>query len=475
MVQGTASGVGKSLIVAALCRHFKKMGLKVAPFKSQNMSLNSAVSVEGGEMSRAQYIQSIACEEPPSVKMNPILLKPEIDGSQVIVFGKPYGHFGAKDYMYSKKEEFFSLALESLNFLILSHDVVVIEGAGSPAEINLKAHDIVNMSIAKAVNAPVLLVADIERGGSFAQIVGTMELLEEDEKNLVRGYIFNKFMGDKSLLGDHPDMIAKRYGMSFFGTMPYVKHRIPEEDSMIDWHTKEKGDLNVEIIHLPHLSNFDDFDPLLWNTSVRFVDEGRLNGDIIIIPGTKMTIEDLEWMKRSGLDVEVKKAAKNGAYIIGICGGYQILGEKIKDPESNKKIDGLGMIPVDTEFEPEKIVSNLKGRELFSGKNLLIEGYEIHHGKSYCTSDPAPFATVSDVNGKAVSYGDGYMKGRIFGTYFHGLFQNFDFTQEFLNSIRRSKGKEEKVIERISLIHEIDVFTEIFEQNVKIKAIEEEL
>lgn len=472
MVQGTSSGAGKSLITMAMCRHFKRLGLSVAPFKSQNMSLNSAVSAEGGEMARSQYIQSIACEEAPSVLMNPILLKPEINGSQVVVLGKPYGHFEAKDYMYSKKAELLSIALDSLNSLMTSHDIVVIEGAGSPAEINLKSHDIVNMKIAQSVNAPVILVADIEKGGAFAQIVGTMELLDENERKLVIGYIFNKFMGDKSLLGDYPEIMAKKYGMTFFGTMSRVNHRIPEEDSMIDWHKGGNGDLKVDILHLPHISNFDDFDPLLWNTDAKFVENGALNGDIVIIPGTKMTIEDLEWMREVGLDREIRSAKSRGAYIVGICGGYQMLGESLYDPQLDKKIAGLGLLPIETEFDVEKTVSNLKGHERFSGKNIEIQGYEIHHGKSHFTTVSNAFANVESVNERFASYGDGCMKERVFGTYFHGLFQNFDFTWDFLNRVRHDNGKAERPVEKVSLIHEIDKFTDAFEENIDMKAIE---
>lgn len=471
MVQGTSSGVGKSLITMAICRHFVNLGYKVAPFKSQNMSLNSAVSIEGGEMSRAQYLQALACEEAPSVKMNPILLKPEIDGSQIVVLGKPYGYFKAKDYMYSKKESFLSLALDALEELMKSHDIIVIEGAGSPVEINLKSHDIVNMRIAKSVNAPVILVADIERGGAFAQVVGTMELLDEDERKLVKGFIFNKFMGDKSLLGDYPFRIAKRYGIKFLGTMPYKSHKIPQEDSMVDWSAKTEGDLKINIIHLPHISNFDDFDPLMENASVTFVEGGSLNGDVIIIPGTKMTIEDLEWLRGKNFDREIRSAIKRGAHVVGICGGYQMMGKMLRDPQKSMQVEGLGILPVITEFEVEKRVSNLVGYEKLTGKALKIKGYEIHHGISYAEDD-SPFAMVEEVNGIKTSYPDGYKNGRAFGTYFHGLFRNFEFTRDFLNMVRRSKGMEEKDVKEISITEEIDRFTDLFEENIDVKSIE---
>ncbi len=469
MVQGTSSGVGKSLITTALCRYFKRKGLKVAPFKSQNMSLNSAVSIEGGEMARSQYIQAMASDENPSVKMNPILLKPETNGSQIILMGKPYAHMNAKDYMYSKKVEFFMIAKDALEDLIDSHDIVVVEGAGSPVEINLKDHDIVNMSIAKSVKAPVLLVADIEKGGAFAQIAGTMELFDGDEKNLVIGYIFNKFIGDRSLLGDYPQMLAQKYEMKYFGTMPFIYHKIPEEDSMIDWTRHGSGDLKVKILKLPHISNFDDFDPLFWNTDAEFVTEGNIDADILIIPGTKMTSDDLEWLRKNGFDEQIKKMASSGTYIVGICGGYQMLGDELV--EGTKKIKGLKLLHVRTVFEEKKTLSIFKGREnLFGNK---VEGYEIHHGISYRSACTKPFAIVEEKNGQKVDQEDGAMDRNVLGTYFHGIFQNLKFTKDFLNAVRKSKGMEEKEVESSSLMTEIDRFTDIFESNINVEKIEE--
>lgn len=472
MVQGTSSGVGKSLITMALCRHFARKGLKVAPFKSQNMSLNSAVSIEGGEMARSQYVQAIASNAYPSVKMNPILLKPENGSSQIILLGKVYERVKARDYMNSLKLNLFEVAINSLKELLELNDIVIIEGAGSPAEINLRDRDIVNMKVARAVNSPVILISDIERGGAFAQIVGTMELLEESEKRLIAGYIFNKFMGDPLLLEDYPQRLAKQYKIRFFGTMPYVHHKIPQEDSMIEWNKKGDGDLEVDIIKLPHISNFDDFDPLFWNTKAHYVESGKLSGDVIILPGTKMTLEDLKWLVVSGLADEVKKAEERGAFVVGVCGGYQMLGEEVKDSISKKSAKGLGILPVRTVIERNKRVSNLRGKTDLFGKAIL-KGYEIHHGVTQYTAKVKPFITVNEVNGKKTNYTSGAVKGNVFGTYLHGLFWNFKFTENFLNAVEKKKGLEHRIVNNSSLIEEIDTFTDLFELNVDIKAIEE--
>ncbi len=473
MVQGTSSGVGKSLVAMALCRHFKRKGFKTSPFKSQNMSLNSAVSVEGGEMARSQYIQAIAAGAAPSVKMNPILLKPETGGSQIILMGKVFDQVTAKDYMMSKKIKLFETSLASLNELIELNDVVVIEGAGSPAEINLKKKDIVNMKIAKAIKAPVILVVDIERGGAFAQIVGTMELLDDEEKELVIGYMFNKFVGDPSLLDDYPKRIAKRYGIEFLGTMPKLEHKIPEEDSMFSWHSQKKGDVNIDIVKLPHISNFDDFDVLRWNENVRFV-ENDLKGDLIIIPGTKETIEDLRWLKKRGIFERILEAKREGTTIMGICGGYQILGRTLKDVKSGKKEEGFGFLPVETTFNEEKKNTNvLKGIENLFG--TTIEGYEIHQGITTYLEDVKPFSFVNSVNGEKISYEEGVITENVLGTYFHGLFKNVDFTENLLNSIRSKKGISSKPVKMWSLTDEINKFTDTFEKHVNIVFIERKM
>ena len=477
MVQGTSSGVGKSLISMALCRHFYKKGLKVSPFKSQNMSLNSAVSTEGGEMSRAQYLQAIACGKKPSVKMNPILLKPDANMTQIIVRGNVLDTVSPKEYMTNDKNDLLKIALEDLSSLIKENDVVVVEGAGSPVEMNLKDRDISNMKIARAFEIPVILVADIEKGGSFAQLVGTMELLEQDERKLVIGYILNKFRGDPSLLGKYPLLLAERYSFDFFGTMPYVKHKLPQEDSMIEWKNSNfpefKNEILVDVIKFPHISNFDDIDPIIWNVNVNFVDKGPLKGDMIILPGTKNTLLDYKWMIENGLDKEIKKAARNGKIIFGICGGYQMLGEEIE--EEGEKVKGLELLHVKTHFKPLKRVSALKGIVKFKDKEFKIEGYEIHHGISNRESLSTPFARVIEVNSQKSEYFDGAVEANVFGTYFHGLFHNFEFTQELLNSVRIKNNIAPKNIKEWAIFEEIDKFTSFFETNIDTHLIEKKM
>jgi len=477
MVQGSSSGVGKSMIALALAGHFRKKGLKVAPFKSQNMSLNSAVSVEGGEMSRAQYIQAIAAGAAPSIKMNPILIKPESGCAQLIVKGRPYGRIDSSYYMNSKKSLLWSIVAESLNGLMRDNDIVVIEGAGSPAEINLKTYDIANMRVAKAADAPVILVADIDRGGAFAQIVGTMSLLDDSEKRMVAGFIFNKFRGDVSLLGNYPEKTAETLGIDYFGTMPYVCHRIAQEDAFMPWQKKspkkEKADdLKIAIVKLPHMSNFDDFDPLSWNADVQFIQSGKINADIVIIPGTKLTLEDLDWLKENGIAEEIIKVHKTGVTIFGICGGYQMLGEEITGSKGGKTVKGLGLLPVKTAFRKEKQTSNLMGIVNLDEFSSKVEGYEIHHGITERKGGVKPFITVKRENGIPAEYGDGAYNEHTYGTYFHGIFQNGSFTQKFLNVARKKVGLDAKKYDEWPISQEINRFTELFESAIDIKKIE---
>ena len=475
MVQGSSSGVGKSMIALALAGHFRKKGLKVAPFKSQNMSLNSAVSAEGGEMSRAQYIQAIAAGAVPSCKMNPILIKPESSGAQLIVKGRPYGQIDSGYYMNSKKNLLWSIVTQALNDLMNDNDIVIIEGAGSPAEINLKNCDIANMRVAKAADAPVILVADIDKGGAFAQVVGTMSLLDDSEKRMVAGFIFNKFRGDISLLGDYPEKTAEALGIDYFGTMPYVRHRIAQEDTFVPWQEEQKektDDLKIAVIRLPHMSNFDDFDPLLWNTNVQFIQSGKLNADIVIIPGTKLTFEDMDWLKKNGIADEIIKMHKMGATIFGICGGYQMLGEEMVDRKSNITVKGLGLLPVKTTFWSEKQTSNLVGIVNLDEISCKVEGYEIHHGITERKGGVRSFITVKEVNGRPKKYEDGAISGNAYGTYFHGIFQNSGFTQKFLNAERKRAGLGAKKYDEWPISREIDRFTELFESAIDIKKIE---
>jgi len=325
MVVGTSSGAGKSLTVAAICRILTNKGFSVAPFKMQNMSLNSMVSVEGGEMSVAQYVQSIACKKPPSVIYNPILLKPENGQTYIIFKGKFVDKVKPGTYMMDKKMKYFNEGIKDLKKLLSKNDYVIIEGAGSPVEINLKPYDITNMAVAKAVNADTIIVTDINRGGSFASIVGTMELLDKEEKNLIKGFVFNKFFGNKELLNDGFNYLEKRYNVKTLGVIPYFEHQIPEEDSMIEWEQKT-GDLDIRVLKLPRISNFSDFMPLSWYNGIKYVDStNEVGGDILIIPGSKSTVEDLIWMKENGIYEKILTAHKNGTFIVGICGGFQML------------------------------------------------------------------------------------------------------------------------------------------------------
>jgi len=473
MIQGSASGVGKSMIAMAIIRHFSKKGVKVAPFKAQNMSLNSAVSCEGGEMSRAQYVQAIAAGAIPSVEMNPILIKPQAGSAQLIVKGKPFGQIDSNYYMNSRKTLLWKIITESLDNLMRDNDLVVIEGAGSPVEINLKSGDIVNMRVAKAAGASVILVADIDRGGAFAQVTGTMMLLERAEKKLVSGFLFNKFRGNLTLLGDYPQKIATSLGIDYFGTVPYIDHRIAEEDSFIAdrCSRNDKADIKIAVIDLPHIANLDDFDPLLDNCNVEFVRSGKIEADIIIIPGTKDTIDDLDWLIKSSLAEKILEANKKGMTIFGICGGYQMLGVRITD-ESGREADGLGLLPVKTIFRSDKKRANLSGIINLDGIKADVKGYEIHHGITEPIGNIKPFIRVTEKNGESVGYFDGAYCKNVYGTYFHSIFQNADFTERFLNNLRKQAGFKPKNFYWQPIDKQIERFCKLFEKSVNIKKID---
>ncbi len=471
MIQGTSSGAGKSLLSLALCRILSKYGYDVVPFKSQNMSLNSVASIEGGEMSFAQYLQSIACGKKPSWKFNPILLKPEGNRTQIIFKGKLIMRISAREYMFSKKIEIFKESMKILDALLEEHDIVVIEGAGSPVEINLKNYDIANMSVAKHANAKVIIVTDIERGGSFASIVGTMDLLNKEERDLVIGFIFNKFRGDKSMLNSGFEYLEKRFQKKIIGVIPYIENKIPQEDSLLTF-PKVKGDLHIQIIKLPHISNFTDFDPLHWANGIDYVSRAdEVNGDLIIIPGSKRTIDDLLWMRENGIEDAIKEKYKEGSFIVGICGGYQMLGKKIIDSvESNiDEISGFGILKSKTKFESEKRTNNLRARILWAPlENIEVEGYEIRMGRSY---SPKPFSLITEINGKKVQEYEGEREVRAIGTYIHGIFHNLYFTEKILNLLRNKKGLEPIKIDEWNIEKEIDKFANIVERNIDIEYI----
>ncbi|NJE09113.1 cobyric acid synthase [Thermococcus sp. M39] len=472
MIQGTSSGAGKSLLALALCRIFSNLGYDVVPFKSQNMSLNSAPSIEGGEISRAQYLQALACRKKPSIMFNPILLKPEGNmRSQIVFIGKPIGSVSAREYMLSKKEELFKKAMQVLDELLENHDIVVIEGAGSPVEINLKDYDIANMRVAKHANAKVILVTDIDRGGSFASIVGTMELLSKEERELVIGFVFNKFRGDASLLKPGFDYLEKRYGKKVLGVIPYTEHKIPEEDSLVEF-PKIKGDLHIQIVKLPHISNFTDFEPLHWANGVNYVTKAEeIKGDLIIIPGSKNTVEDLLWMRENGIEDAIIQAHRDGAFVVGICGGFQMLGEKIIDNIESKRgeVKGIGLLKAKTVFAETKRTNHLKAEILWEPvRGLNVEGYEIRMGRSVSKK---PFSIIREINGVKAFEPEGAVGRRVFGTYLHGIFHNFEFTDQFLNMLRLEKDLEPITVQKWSIEEEIERFAKIVERNLDISYI----
>ena len=435
MIQGTMSNAGKSILVTALCRIFTEDGYRVAPFKSQNMALNSFITEDGYEMGRAQVVQAEACKKKPSYLMNPILLKPTTDvGSQVIVNGKPIGNMRASEYFKMKKELIPDI-LSAFKRLEEENDIIVIEGAGSPAEINLKTNDIVNMGLAKMLNAPVLLVGDIDRGGVFAQLYGTVKLLEEDECNLIKGLIINKFRGDKSILQSGLDKIEELTSKKVVGVVPYVYVDIDDEDSLSEkLNNNIQKAIDIVIIKLPRISNFTDFNSFnrFENVSIRYVNKVKdlKNPDMIIIPGTKSTISDLLWLRQSGLESAILKERDKGKIIFGICGGYQMLGRTLSDPENVEgggSVNGLSLLPIDTVFSKDKLTEQVEGKlENISGELKVLNGlpyvgYEIHNG-------------VSSIKDVIIS------NGNIYGTYVHGIFDSNDIATNIIKYLCEKKN-----------------------------------
>jgi adenosylcobyric acid synthase len=443
MVQGTASSAGKSLITAGLCRIFAQDGHKTAPFKSQNMALNSFITNEGLEMGRAQVMQAEAAMTEPSVLMNPILLKPTNDmGCQVIVRGEVFATMSAGHY-YDYKAQLRAAVTEDYNALAAQNDIVVIEGAGSPAEINLNRDDFVNMGMAKIADAPVLLVADIDRGGVFATVYGTVKLLSEEEQARFKGIIINKFRGDVEILKPGLKKLEELTGVPVLGVVPYLNLDLDDEDSLSERLTArpEGRPLDIAVIRLPRISNFTDFNALsrLEPVGLRYVDraEDLKTPDLVILPGTKNTMGDLKWLRENGLEAAVQKLAASGTPVIGICGGYQMLGRTLSDPdkvEDGGEMRGMELLPVDTVFEPHKVRTRMHGRVLPLGgffsplSGTVISGYEIHMGRTTALSDNAlPFAVLS---GSPPAAGeplidaqpDGIAFNNVFGSYLHGLF-----------------------------------------------------
>ena len=460
MLQGTASSVGKSLLTAALCRIFYQEGYRVSPFKSQNMALNSFITEEGLEMGRAQVFQAEAAGIKPSVNMNPILLKPTADAhAQVIIKGKVHNNMTAANYQ-EYKSSLKEMVAEVYKELSNSYDIVVLEGAGSPAEINLKHNDIVNMGMAEIANAPVLLIGDIDRGGVFASIYGTIMLLTEEERERVKGIIINKFRGDIKILEPGLKMLEELTGKPVLGVIPYGDFCIEDEDSVSDrLHRKVSGDgkIKIDILCLPHISNYTDFHvfELFPEVAIRYVThlDGFDRPDIIILPGTKNTIEDLKHLRETGLERGIIEAYNRGTVIFGICGGYQMLGKTIIDPfgvESKlKDIRGLGLLEIETIFESEKVTTQVEGKVINTNSGLFkydeginVRGYEIHMGRTILGGETKPFIEINSKLGEEVSILDGAVddKNQVFGTYIHGIFDDINFTKTFINYFMTLKG-----------------------------------
>lgn len=465
MIQGTSSHVGKSIISAALCRILKQEGFHVAPFKAQNMALNSYVTKDGGEMGRAQVVQAHAAGIEPHVLMNPVLLKPTGQAkSQIIMLGKAVGTLDAKDYHYKYVEVAWPVVKQALNELLRTYEVVVIEGAGSPVEVNLKSKDIVNMRVACEIQAPVLLVTDIDRGGSLASIVGTLALLEEKERKLIKGIIFNKFRGDLDIFTPAIKFIEDKTGIPVLGVVPHFKDfKIPDEDSVSNDeylnNVATENQLDIAIMRFPHISNFTDFDFLEndEDINIRYVrrasDFG--NPDVVILPGTKNTIDDLLFLHSSGLSKKIMFCVAKGKPIIGICGGYQMLGKAIYDPQGVENslacVEGLGILNTVTTFHPHKTTTLVEGvvaadNGLFSGlKGKVVQGYEIHMGKTDDIS--TNLINLTKRLDKPCTSFDGCINndGTVWGTYLHGIFDNDDFRNTLFNNIRTISNKKQVV------------------------------
>lgn len=449
MVQGTMSNAGKSLVCAGLCRIFRQDGYRVAPFKSQNMALNSFITRDGLEMGRAQVVQAEAAGVEPDVRMNPILLKPVTNaGSQVIVNGEVRGNMRAAEY-FAMKRSLIPDILRAYDSLARENDIIVLEGAGSPAEINLRENDIVNMGMARLAKAPVLLVGDIDRGGVFAQLYGTIALLQEEERAFVKATVINKFRGDAELLRPGLSMLESLTQKPVAGVLPMLDVDIEDEDSLATRLNRRNRDaaIDIAVIRLPRISNFTDFAALeaTPGVGVRYVQEPSALGapDLVILPGTKSTISDLRWIRQNGLEAAVKKLAASGAAVMGICGGYQMLGMRISDSagvEGGGEIGGMGLLPVETEFAGEKRRTRVRAAALATGGVLApltgapLEGYEIHMGVTTLLNGARPLARLE--SGQL----DGCQKGNVYGSYLHGFFDTEACRSAVLGALAARKG-----------------------------------
>jgi len=448
MLQGTGSGVGKSIITAALCRIFKEEGLRVAPFKAQNMALNSFVTIEGHEMGRAQAYQAEACGLAPDVRMNPILLKPSADNlSQVVVMGKPWGNRNAVSY-YKDYQVYWNVVKQAYQSLASEYEVIVIEGAGSPAEINLQDREIVNMRIAEYADAPVFIVADIDRGGVFAWMKGTYDLVPEIHRTRIKGFIINKFRGDKKLLDPGIDSFEKLVPVKVLGVIPFFKTiQVDEEDSLVYRTSSEPVAcefVTICIVPMPRLSNFTDFAPLFYEPDVKILvasnPEDLEQCDCIILPGSKSTISDALTLQKRGWFDRIRSLYERGRFVAGICGGFQMMGQAVHDPKQleglHRSISGMGILPVETTIEKTKVLKQviltLRKSEIFN-ESFQISGYEIHMGKTLVAGSSSPLFENDDGN-------SGIFKGQALGTYVHGFFDEDRARRAFLNFLRKQKG-----------------------------------
>lgn len=460
MILGTASHVGKSLLTAGLGRIFSDEGVSVAPFKAQNMSLNSAATPDGREIGRAQALQAEACRVVPCAEMNPVLIKPSSDtGSQIVLLGRVWGQVTASDYHLRRVEDLFPAVLESYRTLAARHDLILLEGAGSPAEINLREHDIVNMRMAHAADAACLLVGDIDRGGVFAALLGTVELLEPQDRARIRGFVINKFRGDATLLRPGVEMMERRLGIPCAGVVPFLRGLgLEEEDgvAMEDRRTPDRSwsftqtperKLRVGVVALPHMANFTDFDALAMEPAVALAfleDPGQAGfADVLILPGSKQTLDDLAWLRARGFD---QLLATFPGLLIGICGGFQMLGISIDDPAGvesaglPRTMTGLGVLPVRTVMRDDKTVRRATGIARIAGAPSF-SGYEIHMGETVYESAVAPFADIVR-EGEQQTVADGAMASSsgIWGTYVHGIFDDDAFRHGFVDSARAARG-----------------------------------
>lgn len=448
MVVGTTSHAGKSLLTAALCRILSKRGWRLAPFKGQNMALNAYVTANGGEIGHAQAVQAWAAGITPAVEMNPILLKPQGDmTSQVIIKGRPVGRATALEYYEQYFQPGWQAITESLQTLSAEYDLVICEGAGSPAEINLKHRDLTNMRVARHLNANTILVVDIDRGGAFAHVVGTLQLLDPEERALIKGIVINKFRGQRSLLQSGVEWLEKYTGIPVIGVIPWIEHDFPAEDSLdlFERPTKKtKGDITIAVIRLPRISNFTDFDPLDAEPSVnlKYVGPKQDLGhpDAVIIPGTKATIADYTILEQTGMAAAIKEYVASGGTVLGICGGYQMLGKIIADPEGiegndSQRCEALGLLPLTTLITTQKVTRQRQVTSNYPQVGLPISGYEIHQGRS----------RQLESQGVKPLFDDPYLgmvdsTESVLGTYLHGIFDNGPWRRAWLNLLRQQRG-----------------------------------